>query len=433
MPVLAILQAALHPASLALPAFRLENSMMHAATSGSEVELLFLVSREGVARVIDVPLGRYAVARTSTQARPGPFEGNSSKSTIGVQVRLEGDDSDVVAVTFDQDGSTARTVKVSPLRKGSGRKKHVEPEAPKAKAATIPEGATALEGFILVARDCLAQVSANARLLRDVRNPEALHQMRVGLRRLRAAFTTFSPILPPEGLDRQQHETEWLSGELEPARDLDVFIKNEFSSAKARAPADPTMAVFGERLRLAQCLAYDQALVAVDSNRFRAFLLDCAEWVEAVSWQPDVSPTVMGLRDGDASILAVQALQRLRRHVCKIGKNLATLDRVGRHEVRIKAKKLRYAGEFFARTFSGSARKQYLKFIASLAALQDALGDLNDMATARRSALAVAGRSPELAFRAGLVVGGRDRDEPRLLAVAVRAYARWAGARPFWH
>jgi hypothetical protein len=31
------------------------------------------------------------------------------------------------------------------------------------------------------------------------------------------------------------------------------------------------------------------------------------------------------------------------------------------------------------------------------------------------------------------VVGGRDRDEPRLLAKAVQAYRRWAEAKPFWN
>ena len=196
---------------------------------------------------------------------------------------------------------------------------------------------------------CLLQITTNANLLHGVRNPEVVHQIRVGLRRLRAAFATFKPILPPDGLDRLERETEWLSAELEPARDLDVFIRNEFASAQGRVPS------------------------------------------------------------------------------------LDTLDRVGRHEVRIKAKKLRYAGEFFSKSFGKGARNQRLKFIASLAALQDALGDLNDMATARRSALAVAGRSPELCFRAGLVIGGRDRDEPRLLAKAVQAYRRWTEAKPFWN
>ena len=55
------------------------------------------------------------------------------------------------------------------------------------------------------------------------------------------------------------------------------------------------------------------------------------------------------------------------------------------------------------------------------------------VSSARRSALAVAGRSPELCFRAGLVIGGRDRDEPRLLAKAVQAYRRWTEAKPFWN
>lgn len=81
----------------------------------------------------------------------------------------------------------------------------------------------------------------------------------------------------------------------------------------------------------------------------------------------------------------------------------------GRHEVRIKTKKLRYTTELFSKTFGKNAEKRHSKFTSSLTRLQNVLGELNDMATARQCALAVAGRNAELAFRAGQVVGARRR------------------------
>jgi triphosphatase len=375
---------------------------MCAAAPPFEAELMFLVSRDGVARVVDnaVPAG------TAAQVACGAGAG--------------GEDFGVVAIDFSQGMSRTLFFRASSFEaEHAGRRKSTSKRATaKAGTTAIPKGSTAIAGFVQVVDSCLLQIATNANLLHGVRNPEVVHQIRVGLRRLRAAFATFKPILPPDGLDRLERETEWLSAELEPARDLDVFIKNEFASAQGRVPSD---------------LVYDQALAAVDSDRFMAFVRCCTDWVAVESTRRADNSNVTRLRDGDASLLAARALRRLRRQVCKMGKHLDTLDRVGRHEVRIKAKKLRYAGEFFSKSFGKGARNQRLKFIASLAALQDALGDLNDMATARRSALAVAGRSPELCFRAGLVVGGRDRDEPRLLAKAVQAYRRWAEAKPFWN
>jgi CHAD domain-containing protein len=74
-----------------------------------------------------------------------------------------------------------------------------------------------------------------------------------------------------------------------------------------------------------------------------------------------------------------------------------------------------YATEFFSRTFGKNAEKRQSRFISSLARLQDALGELNDRATARQCALAVAGRSAE----------------PRLLVKAVRDYGQWSDAKRF--
>lgn len=60
----------------------------------------------------------------------------------------------------------------------------------------------------------------------------------------------------------------------------------------------------------------------------------------------------------------------------KRGKKLASLDDAERHEVRIAAKKLRYAAEFFAPLFDEAGAQTYL---SALEVLQDALA-LNDIA-----------------------------------------------------
>ena len=301
----------------------------------------------------------------------------------------------------------------------------------KAQPTQIPRGMTAAQAFSQVARSCMAQVSANAQLLRQVKNPEVLHQLRIGLRRLRAASATFKPILSRKALDRLKNESNWLSGELDPARDLDVFIQNMLPIAKETLSDEPLLVEFGERLLQARTSAYHRALAAVDSKRFGNFLLTCAEWdTTAASGQS--RERAASVRDRDASALAFNALNRLYRQLRKSSKHLKTLDPMSRHKARIKAKKLRYAADFFSSTFGKSGQKRRQRFIASLNALQNALGDLNDMATARRIALAVAGHSAPLAFHAGRLISRRDRAEPRLLERAAHSHDRWRHTKPFW-
>jgi triphosphatase len=303
----------------------------------------------------------------------------------------------------------------------------------KAQPTQIPREMTAVQAFSKVAHSCIEQVSANAQLLRRANNPEVLHQLRIGLRRLRAASATFKSILPREDLDRLKNESNWLSGELDPARDLDAFIENMLPIAKEAVSEDPMLVGFGERVLQARASAYHRALAAVDSKRFANFLLNCAELeTNALSGQ-DHERAGASLRDGDASALAIKALNRLYRQLRKSSKHMKTLNPMSRHRARIKAKKLRYAAEFFSSTFGKSSQKRRQRFIASLNALQKVLGDLNDMTTARRTALAVAGHSAPLAFQAGRLISRRDRGEQRLLTKAAQAHNRWRHTKPFWH
>jgi CHAD domain-containing protein len=105
-----------------------------------------------------------------------------------------------------------------------------------------------------------------------------------------------------------------------------------------------------------------------------------------------------------------------------------------RHKLRIRAKRLRYATEFFAGTFPGeaSARRRQ-ESLAALKDVQDALGGLNDLAT--RHALIADGLAvdAEQAERAAAQAGLAAPDtEETLLRKAEQAFARFAAIDPFW-
>jgi CHAD domain-containing protein len=86
------------------------------------------------------------------------------------------------------------------------------------------------------------------------------------------------------------------------------------------------------------------------------------------------------LRRRPFAAVAAEQLRRRWKKVLKIGKRLDTLDPQHRHKLRIQAKKLRYASEFFAPAFQHQKSTLRRKdFVESLRQLQDALGELNDV------------------------------------------------------
>lgn len=303
--------------------------------------------------------------------------------------------------------------------------------AHKAGQADVRPGLPAAEAFRTVARGALAQTAANAEILVRRRNPEALHQLRVGLRRLRAAYAAFKPMLLGEEAERLKSETRWLAGELNEARDLDVFLERTFRPAERSQGDDPTLRALGNWLTQAQGTAYERALAAVASERFAQLLLDTVVWVEVGSWSRDAGTEA--LRRSAVEDFARPQLERRSRKLRKAARGQRHLDPASRHALRIEAKKLRYAAEFFAPAFGQGAGKRGRAYIVALKRFQDALGELNDIAVARRSTAALVRDSgARLAFAAGVLVGERARDEAGLLATAEACRRSWRRARPFW-
>lgn len=258
----------------------------------------------------------------------------------------------------------------------------------KAEPVMLAGDMMAAQAFRHIVQACIRQFRLNEALLQVDRDPGALHQARVALRRLRSAFSIFKPMIGEGGANLRE-ELRWLASELGDARNLDVLLE------RARPGS------LHDRIAAAREAAYDRVGDALASTRVRGLMLDLAEWIAGGTW--------LGASGGDtdgnrpARAFAITALDRFRRKVKKDGRDLARADDEMRHEVRKDAKKLRYAAEFFASLFERKREKRrYKRFIAALEALQDQLGALNDIATA-----------PEMLEKLG--VAG-DPDAPRLLA-----------------
>ena len=287
----------------------------------------------------------------------------------------------------------------------------------KAEAITIDRGATAGDGFAAIAFACIRHLRLNEPRVLDARDAAALHQTRVALRRLRSAFTIFSPIVAGAESDTLRGELGWISAVLGEARDLDVFIGKDWA-AKAGKTVGAHIAAERER-------AYDEAIAALDSQRFRGGMIDLAAWIATGSWRAVDNKA----RSQPLEAFAAAALDRFWKKVKKGGRELTAIDDEARHEVRIAGKKLRYATEFFDDLHDGSKRrKARRRFMAALEGMQADLGDLNDMVTAREL-------SQTLSRRIGFDLDPGSIDGPareKLLASAERAHARLVAQGPFW-
>lgn len=212
----------------------------------------------------------------------------------------------------------------------------------KAEPVRLDRGMTAAQAFQHIAQACVRQFRLNERLLQDGRDPAALHQARVALRRLRSAFSIFKSMLDDEAGAQLREDLRWLASELGDARNLDVLLER----------AKP--GVLHDSLHKARDEAYDLVDQALASTRARTLMLDLAQWTASGAWL--AASENREVREQPARDFAGEALDRFRRKVKKGGRDLAAEDEA-RHEVRKDAKKLRYAAEFFTALFDSASRR----------------------------------------------------------------------------
>ena len=328
-------------------------------------------------------------------------------------------------------GALSKSARGFSLRDGTLRRPS------KARPVTLAPDGTAGEAFRAIAFACLSHLRRNEDVFLHNRDVEALHQLRVALRRLRSAFTLFKPVLAQDTTAATlRDEIKRITEPFGHARNLDVFLAETLPAELARRPDEAGLDDLRRRLEAERDRAYDGVLATLESQEWRGLVLDVAAWLETGGWR---SGPAAADRDGPAGAFAAQVLDKALRRIRKRGRHLDRLEPEERHRVRIEAKKLRYGAEFFASLFSEKKRrKRHKAFVSALSDLQDHLGSLNDQATAHTVlASLVAVPDPqelpgETAFAAGLAAGDNEADGKTLLKAAAEAHADLVAVKPFW-
>jgi inorganic triphosphatase YgiF len=308
----------------------------------------------------------------------------------------------------------------------------VKAEAPRF-ATQHPDG-RALQQAVVAS--CLAQMLPNAsEIAAGSTDEEQIHQLRIGIRRLRTALRELAGLGP---LD----VAEW-----EPP------LVDAFRALGALRDREQVVKLAQPRLREAGAPDFDPlagdddtaapTLSPGDIVRAPAFQNVLVSLIGLTAAQPaETAPALTTAEDGAVAAppapapvnanavrrLLRKRLQRLHKQVLRDGERFESLDTESQHRVRKRLKRLRYLAEFVAPLFEkeeGGAAGRYLK---ALRPAQDALGEFNDEAVA----LALYREAVERDARAWFAVGWFTARHAAGAKACHKALAKIEDAPRFW-
>jgi inorganic triphosphatase YgiF len=248
------------------------------------------------------------------------------------------------------------------------------------KRAEISRGTPLDKAIAMILSDCLQHYLDYIHPFRNEQSPHSVHQMRVGLRRLRAALKMFSKSFPEAGFRLFADQARVLATGLGDARDCDAFRQLAFGEALAHTnrPSDAEVMQNGlEQLRIE---SYAKAAALIESEQNLTFILDLEAFILQRAWRANGTDAHFAGLAQHTENYARDTLDLLMLRARKRGKDLLQRSDEERHEFRISLKNLRYNAALFGPLFgSGKTRKSWM---SDLADLQEILGLQNDLANA---------------------------------------------------
>src|SRR5262245_8455934 len=297
------------------------------------------------------------------------------------------------------------------------------PDAHKASPVELEAGLSLTEAFRRLAGQVLDNLLANQPATLRGDELEGVHQMRIGIRRLRSLLVLFERHLEPHARDRFEEELRRLGLVLGAARDWDVFLADTLPTVlKAGADLDwiePLRTVAVERCHA----AHSAAKKAVLDAAFTRFVLAFHAWGLSGGNTLAAKAHTLSLEQ-----VAPKMLTRLAREAERRLDDSDEGDAASLHRLRKSAKKLRYGVEYLESLY-GKRAKAYHKRCDGL---QKRLGAINDLSTLIRLATDLARERVDLAPALGVLV---ERGESLLrgeLTGLPKRVNRFAREQPFW-
>jgi len=270
----------------------------------------------------------------------------------------------------------------------------------------------AAEGARLVALRQLDEARAALERAGDPEDDEAIHDVRVALRRLRSSLAAYRPLLDEPTARTALERAGRLARQMGGARDTEVWLawlapRRESARARRRAALDALGAELEARYRLERARALEGV-----GDRFEEFEAELRASLLTYSAQ------VTSANAPAAPTFALAASDALRCAAAELEGALAAVagpnDALAEHRSRIAAKRVRYVLEPLRALVDGPPAA-----LGQLRRLQDLLGDRNDRARLGETLRAALERAA-LATTQGLAEAVRARDERAERALRAR-------------
>ncbi|MCA8927993.1 MAG: CHAD domain-containing protein, partial [Alphaproteobacteria bacterium] len=240
------------------------------------------------------------------------------------------------------------------------------------------------EAVALILRSAFAQALANQAAVVATEAPEAVHQMRVGLRRLRSIVAAFRPVLDLSATGDLLERTKAFFSLLGDVREADVFLTETVDTFPQSHGGGERHAVLVREVERFRDQARKRMIAHAAGPEFARLALGWLRWIEGGDWLRNDQPLDRLLQTRPVGAFAAGRLESLTRKLVKRGHRALTGSVDDWHAARIAAKKLRYAGgplltvvdheAGLKGTAQGSRRAT-----KRLARLQDELGRFNDL------------------------------------------------------
>ena len=293
-----------------------------------------------------------------------------------------------------------------------------------ARDVTLRQNDCARDAFAAILQSSSEHIIANQRVVLETGEVEAVHQLRVGLTRLRSALRSIKPYSKIFWISELESDARNLARAVGKLRDADVLIAEIYTPVAAEHGNDvPGFPGLLKALSAHRDAAYKEAADHLDTGIWPRLLVTMI-----------LSPHLIeagGKLGEPVAIVAGESLERRWKKVRKYGVRIDSLDLEERHSMRKALKKLRYNCEFFQTLYNDEAQG----FIKRLKKLQELFGAINDVRMAERLiALALEQRRKDAKTlaAAGYILGRHEANVPHVWSKAKREWERVEKASGFW-
>ena len=297
---------------------------------------------------------------------------------------------------------------------------------PEPAGAVMDESTRAGDFAVAALRRLHQEWQAHEPLARLGEGPEPLHRLRVTVRRMVTIVSLFHASLPA-GLRRSRQTLKVLLDMLGVVRDADIRLEAVSAFRSSLPEADRTaLDPLLQHVQLERVRARATMLRGLDAKRTR-------EWLDTLPDQLAKTPAAQSGSPRNAAALTIvpdliqKRFRKLRKHARRLTAKSSLTEF---HDVRVRAKKLRYALEAVAPTYAKPAHEM----LAALHRLQSKLGtqhdsDLIALYLTELAAQAPANFTAATLFAMGRMAEQHARAAARMGAKAARPWRRMRGKR----